>query len=139
MNKIILKGRLATTPETRKTQSDITVCNFSIAVNRRFDREKTDFINCVAWRQTAEFVSKYFTKGQEIALSGELHIDKSEKDGETRYYTAVSVDEVEFCGSKSNNTRAETPAAAEIPEVEDLSLGSMGDFEEILSDGDCPF
>lgn len=108
MNKVLLKGRLTADPEIRKTTSDILVCNFSIAVNRRFDREKTDFINCEAWRQTAEFISKYFTKGKEIAVCGELHIDKWDKDGETRYLTKVSVDEVEFCGSKSENKTQKT-------------------------------
>lgn len=102
MNKVFLKGRLTADPEIRKTTNDISVCNFSIAVNRRFDREKTDFINCEAWRQTAEFISKYFKKGKEIVVCGELHIDKWDKDGETRYLTKVSVDEVEFCGSKGD-------------------------------------
>jgi single-strand DNA-binding protein len=102
MNKVFLKGRLTADPEIRKTANDISVCNFSIAVNRRFDREKTDFINCEAWRQTAEFISKYFNKGKEIVVCGELHIDKWEKDGEIKYLTKVSVDEVEFCGSKGD-------------------------------------
>lgn len=101
MNKVILKGRLTANPELRKTPSDISVCNFSIAVNRRFDKEKADFINCEAWRQTAEFIQHYFNKGKEIAVVGELHIDKWDKDGETRYLTKVVVDEVEFCGSKN--------------------------------------
>ena len=101
MNKVILKGRLTANPELRKTPSDISVCNFSIAVNRRFDKEKVDFINCEAWRQTAEFIKRYFNKGKEIAVIGELHIDKWNKDGETRYLTKVVVDEVEFCGSKN--------------------------------------
>lgn len=103
MNKIILKGRLTANPELKTTTTDITVCDFSVAVNRRFNKEQTDFINCQAWRQTAEFITKYFTKGQEILVVGELHNDKWEKDGETRYTSRVSVDEVYFCGSKAEN------------------------------------
>lgn len=109
MNKVILKGRLTANPEIRNTQGGTTVCNFTVAVNRKFNRDVTDFINCEAWRQTAEFVSKYFSKGKEIALSGELHIDKYEKDGETRYSTKVSVDEVEFCGNKGDNVELAKP------------------------------
>ena len=103
MNKVILKGRLTATPELKKTATDIYVTDFSVAVNRRFNKEQTDFINCQAWRQTAEFITKYFNKGQEILIVGELHIEKWDKDGETRYATRVVVDEVDFCGSKENN------------------------------------
>lgn len=129
MNKIILKGRLTANPEMRKTQSDIAVCNFTIAVNRRFDRDKTDFVTCEAWRQTAEFVSKYFTKGKEIAVCGELHIDKWDKDGETKYITKVSVDEVEFCGSKNDNI--ENKARLETSETINI--------EDVIDDDDLPF
>lgn len=103
MNKVILKGRLTATPELKTTAADIYVTDFSVAVNRRFNKEQTDFINCQAWRQTAEFITKYFTKGQEILVIGELHIDKWDKDGETRYTTRIVVDEVDFCGSKEGN------------------------------------
>ena len=107
MNKVILKGRLTAKPELKTTTTDIFVTDFSVAVNRRFNKEQTDFINCQAWRSTAEFICKYFEKGQEIAVIGELHNDKWEKDGETRYTSRVSVDEVYFCGSKADN-KAET-------------------------------
>ena len=103
MNKVIIKGRLTATPELKSTTNDIYVTDFSVAVNRRFNKEVTDFINCQAWRSTAEFITKYFEKGQEILVVGELHNDKWEKDGETRYTSRVSVDEVYFCGSKAEN------------------------------------
>lgn len=103
MNKVFLKGRLTATPEIKTTATDIFVTDFSVAVNRRFNKEVTDFINCQAWRSTAEFITKYFEKGQEILVVGELHNDKWEKDGETRYTSRVSVDEVYFCGSKAEN------------------------------------
>jgi len=103
MNKIIIKGRMAADPELKKTANGIPVASFTVAVNRRFNADETDFIYCEAWRSTAEFVSRYFGKGKEILLSGELHIDRYEKDGEKRTSTKVSVDTVEFCGSKAEN------------------------------------
>ena len=126
MNKVILKGRLTATPELKRTTSDVYVTDFSIAVNRRFNKEQTDFINCQAWRQTAEFITKYFTKGQEILVVGELHIEKWDKDGETRYSTRVVVDEVDFCGNKENNKSQKdidtnTEDFAEFTPVEDLT------------------
>ena len=126
MNKVILKGRLTATPELKTTATDIYVTDFSVAVNRRFNKEQTDFINCQAWRQTAEFITKYFTKGQEILIIGELHIEKWDKDGETRYSTRVVVDEVDFCGNKENNKSQKdidtnTEDFAKFTPVEDLT------------------
>jgi single-strand DNA-binding protein len=121
MNKVILKGRLTATPELKRTVSDIFVTDFSVAVNRRFNKETTDFINCQAWRTTAEFICKYFEKGQEIAVVGELHNDKWEKDGETRYTSRVSVDEVYFCGSKSDNKVQTNDTEMEIPDGFEVS------------------
>ena len=129
MNKVILKGRLTATPELKRTVSDIFVTDFSIAVNRRFNKETTDFINCQAWRTTAEFICKYFEKGQEIAVVGELHNDKWEKDGETRYTSRVSVDEVYFCGSKADNKAQTNDVEMEIPD----------DFEVSDDSDDLPF
>ena len=123
MNKIFLKGRLTNSPELKQTLNEVKVTKFTIAVNRKFDKEKTDFINCEAWRNTAEFISKYFTKGKEIAIIGELHIDKSEKDGKATYFTSVVVDEVEFCGSKNeskNETRENESNMVELSEEDDL-------------------
>ena len=128
MNKVFLKGRLTNEPELRQTPNGVSVSKFTIAVNRRFDREKTDFINCEAWRNTAEFISKFFCKGKEIAVVGELHIDKSEKDGKTNYFTNVVVDEAEFCGKKEDG--AETKA-----EIEEGSPNMV----EIREDDDLPF
>ena len=125
MNKVFLKGRLTNEPELRQTPNGVSVSKFTIAVNRRFDREKTDFINCEAWRNTAEFISKFFCKGKEIAVVGELHIDKSEKDGKTNYFTNVVVDEVEFCGNKADGTETKgemTEGAPNMVEIEDDDL-----------------
>lgn len=108
MNKLMLKGRLTADPVIKKTQNDLSVCTFTVAVNRRFDKEKTDFITCEAWRQTADFIGKYFSKGKEILVCGELHIDKYVKDGQTRFITKVVVDEVDFCGGSSEKTETTT-------------------------------
>lgn len=127
MNKIILKGRLTNNPDLKQTPNGVSVTKFTVAVNRRFDREKTDFINCEAWRNTAEFISNYFTKGKEIAVIGELHIDKTESNGVTRYFTSVVVDEAEFCGSKGDS--ASEPVAVETDKP---------NFVEVTED-DLPF
>lgn len=127
MNKIILKGRLTNNPDLKQTPNGVSVAKFTIAVNRRFDREKTDFINCEAWRNTAEFISNYFTKGKEIAIVGELHIDKTESNGITRYFTTIVVDEAEFCGSKGDSS---TESVADEPE--------KPNFVEVTED-DLPF
>ena len=135
MNKVILKGRLTSAPELKQTPNGVAVAKFTVAVNRRFDREKTDFINCEAWRNTAEFISKYFTKGKEIAIIGELHIDKNEKDGKTTYFTSVVVEEVEFCGSK-NESKNETKENESVPSY---SPAQTQNFVEIGSMDDLPF
>ena len=131
MNIIVLKGRLTHDPELKKAGKDQkSVCNFTIAINRRFQKDTTDFIICEAWGQTAEFIAKYFSKGKEIAVVGELHIDKYEKDGENRYSTTVNVNNVEFCGSKNEGENAPKKAAN--------TKADASDFEEI-DDDDLPF
>jgi single-strand DNA-binding protein len=131
MNLIVLKGRLIADPEVKKVGANqTTVCEFCVATDRRFEKDKTDFINCQAWGNTGEFIGKYFAKGKEIALVGELHIDKFEKDGENRYLTRVKVDNVEFCGSKNDSgSNSEKPNNSPAP----------SDFEEIADDEDLPF
>ena len=110
MNKTILVGRLTANPELRQTQSGVASCRFTVAVDRKFADKNTgekqsDFITCVAWRQTAEFVSRYFNKGKMIALEGSLRTgkyqDKNHEDV-THYTTEVYVDNVEFVGGKGD-------------------------------------
>ena len=148
MNKAILTGRLTADPELRQTQSGIASCRFTIACDRRFADKKTgerqaDFINCTAWKQTAEFVSRYFSKGKMIAVEGSLRTgsykDKKYSDV-THYTTDVFVDNVEFCGDKLSTPNMEycgdkgnTQQAQ--PEISQ----DINDYEEILSDGDVPF
>ncbi|MBP3250803.1 MAG: single-stranded DNA-binding protein [Ruminococcus sp.] len=111
MNKVILVGRLVADPELRQTQNGVASCRIRIAVDRRFADKSTgerqsDFINCTAWRQTAEFISRYFSKGKLIAVEGSLrtgsYTDKNHPDV-THYTTEVFVDNVEFVGGKSES------------------------------------
>ena len=103
MNNIQLIGRLTADPDRRTTQSGITVTSFTLAVDRPHVKETTDFINCVAWRQTGEFVAQYFTKGRKMGVSGILTTRRYEdKDGNKRTATEVVVDQVDFCDSKKN-------------------------------------
>ena len=134
MNLIVLKGRLIADPEVKKVGvNQTTVCEFCVATDRRFEKDKTDFINCQAWGNTGEFIGKYFGKGKEIALVGELHFDKYEKDGENRYLTRVKVDNVEFCGSKNDNAISDNTQ----PKAE--ANTAPADFEEIDDDDCLPF
>ena len=102
LNKVILMGRLTKNPELKYTPSNVPVCTFTIAVDRRFTKQgeerKADFINIVTWRQQAEFVSKYFVKGQMINIVGNLQTRTYDKGNEKRYATEVIADEVNFCG-----------------------------------------
>jgi single-strand DNA-binding protein len=103
MNKVIMMGRLTKDPEMRVTNSGKNVASFTLAVNRRFAKEepKADFFNVTAWNKTAEFVGKYFTKGQQVLVSGRLE-NRSWEDnaGVKRYATDVIAEEVEFADSK---------------------------------------
>ena len=150
MNKIILKGRLTADPELRQTQSGIASCRFTVAVDRQYADKNTgerqaDFISCVAWRQTAEFVSRHFNKGKMIAVIGELRTstyqDKKHPDV-NHYATDVYVDSVEFCGDKGSGQPAQAQQQVQ-PQFSNHnaleSYGNLSDFEELLSDGPTPF
>lgn len=110
MNKVILVGRLTRDPEVKTTQSNNAVCSFTLAVDRRFKsangERQADFLSCVAWRQQAELLGKYFQKGSRIGIVGNLQ-SRSYDDtatGKKVYVTEVVVDEIEFLDSKSENT-----------------------------------
>lgn len=106
-NRIILMGRLTKDPELRTTQSGVTMCRFSIAVDRAYSKgqeKQTDFIDITAWRQTAEFVSKYFSKGRVILVEGKLQNNNyTDQNGVKHYQNVVIADSVAFCGDKSGN------------------------------------
>lgn len=111
MNKVILCGRLTADPELKQTTSGIATCRFTVAVDRRIANKETgereaDFVTCVAWRKTAEFLSKFFSKGKLICLEGSLrnnnYQDKNHSDV-THYTMEVQVDNIEFCGGKNDS------------------------------------
>ena len=114
MNKVILMGRLTKEPELKQTPNQISVIRFSLAVNRRFVKEgqqEADFINCVAWRQTAEFISRYFHKGSMIAVAGSIQTRSWEgQDGKRQYATEVLADEVFFTGEKKLENQSQPQA-----------------------------
>ena len=141
MNKVILVGRLTADPELRQTASGVASCRFSVAVDRKFADKETgkreaDFIKCVAWRQTAEFIAKYFTRGKMICVEGEMrnssYKDKNHDDV-THYVTEVDVDNAEFCGGKNDNSNPAPAASA--PQT----TTNLDDFEEISTSSDIPF
>lgn len=105
-NRVILMGRLTADPELRTTQSGISMCRFSIAVDWRYTKhgedKQTDFFNVTCWRQTAEFVCKYFSKGRLIHIEGSIHNDNyTDQHGVKHYSVSVMVDSVSFCGDKA--------------------------------------
>ena len=124
-NKVIIGGRLTAAPELKQTPSGVSVTAFSIAVNRKGADSKTDFIDVVAWRQTAEFISKYFEKGSSICIVGNLQKREwTDKNGQKRYVTEVIADEACFVDSKSDSDSAgaqnTAPKFEEIPTSDDL-------------------
>ena len=106
LNKAILQGRLVADPELRHTQSGVAVASFRIACDRDFkgkdpNAQSADFINIVAWRQTAEFISRYFTKGSMILVDGRIQVrDYTDNNGQRRYITEIVADNVHFAASK---------------------------------------
>lgn len=110
LNHIVIMGRMVRDPELRRTGSGVPVASFTLAVDRDFGKnengeKETDFIDCVAWRSTGEFVSKYFTKGRMAVVSGRLQIRKwQDKEGNNRYTAEVVADNVYFGDSKNSNT-----------------------------------
>lgn len=122
MNKVVLMGRLTKDPDLRYTQNNRAVCNFTLAVNRRFNADEADFINCQAWEKTAEFITKYFGKGNLLAIVGRIQTRTwDDNEGKKRYITEVIVDEAYFTGSKS---KTETEKATDTwpPDYEDDDL-----------------
>jgi single-strand DNA-binding protein len=129
MNIIAIKGRLVRNPEVRKTPNDISVCTITVAVDRAFSssgEKQTDFFDCVFWRQGAEFVSKYFSKGKEIIVHGEMQSRKwQDKDGNNRISWEIQNAHAEFCGGKGDTataTNAEPAANFEMLNDTDLQL-----------------
>ena len=147
MNHIIIMGRLTRDPELRQTPNGIPVASFTLAVDRGFTpkdggEKQTDFIDVVAWRNTAEFVSKYFVKGQMAAVAGRLQIrDWTDKDGNKRRSAEVVADNIHFTESKRSREASFGP----VEPKEDFNNGysspvESSDFAELdMEDGDLPF
>ena len=169
LNRVILMGRIAQDLELRQTPSGTSVLTFNVAVDRNFvkqgEERQTDFITCVAWRQQAEFISRYFAKGRMIAVEGNLRTrNYDDKNGSRHYVTEVFVDNVSFTGEPkqggnsgggyasnnnysnnnnnyNNNYNNNAPAQSQ-PQTNNndaLSIGDLSDYEEVLSDDGIPF
>lgn len=158
MNKVMLMGRLTSDPELRQTASGVSSCQFTVAVTRNYQgqngEKQTDFINVVAWRQTAEFVARYFLKGRLILVEGELRTrtyDDKKYPDVRHYATEVYADSVSFGETKnssnsapaqqsSGNYAAASNNAATAQSGQNTALtGDMSDFEEVISDSELPF
>ncbi|MBE7010990.1 MAG: single-stranded DNA-binding protein [Ruminococcaceae bacterium] len=145
MNKVVLVGRLARDPELRTTQSGTNVVSFTVACDRRFVRQgeerQADFISCVAWGKTAEFVSRYFTKGMRIALDGRIQTRSwDDQNGQKRYATEVIAEDVEFAQSKnevggSYSAPAYSAPAPAVPQAPSADIDGFMPVEE----EDLPF
>ena len=168
MNNVSLIGRLTANPELKHTTSGLAYARFSIAVDRAFvkqgEERQADFINIVAWNKTAEFVCRYFMKGQRIGITGEIRTGSSTaQDGSKRYTTDVMANNVYFCESKGNSGNSnggynngyqqnnyqnnsyqqnnyQQPSRQEpAPPAPSYSNGDMGDYSAMPSDEDLPF
>lgn len=134
LNHVTLHGRFTDVPQLRKTNSGKSVCTFTLAVDRMKREDPADFINCVAWERTAEFINNYFTRGQEAAVEGRLaNRQYEDRDGNKRYVTEVIIQTIDFCGSK-NAARDNTGA-----EREPAYPAQQQTFEELDDDGELPF
>jgi len=141
LNVAIIMGRLTAEPELKSTQSGIAVCSFRVAVDRRFkgqnEERQADFINVVAWRQTAEFVSRYFGKGSMIAVQGSIQVRSYEdKNGIKREAVEIVAENVSFAGEQKQSVPTKVPPAASRGRQPN---STDNDFEEIPEDDDLPF
>ena len=153
LNRAILMGRLTADPELRQTPNGVSVASFTLAVNRNYSKnaqQQTDFIDIVAWRQTAEFVSRYFRKGQLVAVDGRIETRSyTDRNGVNRKAFEIVAEQVHFAESKASSERAASyqqpaPTPFEVPssvaqQAQTFESGDLGDFSEIPADDDLPF
>ncbi len=138
LNVAAIMGRLTYDPELKATPSGVSVCHFTVACDRSYARQgeerKTDFINVTAWRQTAEFVSRYFHKGSMIAVDGSIAVENyTDRDGNKRTDVHIVANNVSFCGPKSDNNNYQQSAPQERPSY---STDGGSDFDDIVDDDD---
>lgn len=132
INKVILGGRLTADPELKQTPQGVSVTTFSIAVNRKGKDAQTDFINCVAWRNNADFICRFFKKGSSICISGSVQTRSYEdKQGVKRTVTEIIADEAFFVDSKGDSGTSEQGAPT--------FTAAQASFEEVSGDDDLPF
>ena len=150
LNKVVLAGRITADPELKQTPSGVSVLRFTLAVNRRYSRnseqgeQQTDFITMVAWRQTAEFISKYFRKGSALCVTGSIQTRSwTDQQGQKRYGTDVVVDEAMFVDSRndggSGGQGSYVPDAYNAAPSYSSTAGTAPNFEELNTDDDLPF
>ena len=148
LNKVVLCGRLTADPELKQTTSGIAVVSFTLAVNRRFQaksadgtpaQQQADFISVVAWRQTAEFISRYFRKGSALCITGSIQTRTwQDANGQKRYATDVVADEAMFVDSKNDGVAGGQYETYNAPSYSS-SPASAPKFEELKTDDDLPF
>ncbi|MBR5535885.1 MAG: single-stranded DNA-binding protein [Clostridia bacterium] len=142
LNKVILIGRFTRDPELRSTPQGTSTCSFSLAVDRNYQsaggERQADFINCVAWRQTAEFISKYFQKGNMVCVEGSIQTRSwKDNEGNNRYATEVVVDRSYFVESKRSAQEGAPMSTA--PVFNDSPFGNLPDPTPLGTDDDLPF
>ena len=138
LNRVVLMGRITQDLELKQTPSGVIVLSFNIAVDRNYtpkgEERQTDFISCIAWRKTAEFINKYFAKGRMIAIEGNLQTrNYDDKNGVKHYVTEVVVENVSFTGEPKQQETQQTDIPA------DETIGELDDFEVVISDDGVPF
>lgn len=143
MNKVIIMGRLTRDPDFKHTQSSIAMCKFSVAVERQFKDSKTgermtDFLDCTAFRGTAEFISRYFSKGNMILVEGNIQNNNyTDNNGVKHYSNNIMVENVSFCGGKNEGgTTQSEPTQPGLPEN---VQNAVEQFEAVVADGEMPF
>lgn len=141
INSVVLMGRLTADPELRTTSSGVSVTRFTLAVDRQYakngEERKADFISMVAWRQTAEFICKYFGKGSMLAVTGSIQTGSyDDRNGNRVYTTEVVVDRASFCGSKNESGTGSISSGAPAPAYQ---TAGASDFEEIPDEEELPF
>ncbi|MEG2015985.1 MAG: single-stranded DNA-binding protein [Oscillospiraceae bacterium] len=147
LNCAVIMGRLTADPELRTTNTGLSVTSFTVAVDRSFvkagEERQADFINVVAWRNTADFVTRYFHKGSMIAVQGSIQTRNYEdKQGNKRTAFEIVADNISFCGAKNESgTSAQMPSAASAPNAPSpsFSTAASSDFEMIEGDDELPF
>ncbi len=142
LNQVIIAGRMVADPELKKTQSNVSVCSFRVAVQREFKdangQYPADFLNVTAWRQSAELVAQYFRKGSSIAVVGSIQTrEYTDQQGNKRYATEIIADKVRFVDSKSDGEPA--PASAPAQAAQDTAPVAVPNYEPLKSDDDLPF